>query len=50
MNNTEHAQAMERLKRVLIDNADKITEEDVRDLLSSVGVDYELAKAKYNSK
>ena len=50
MKNAEHAQAMEELKRVLIDYADKITEEDVRELLSSVGIDYEKAKAKYNSK
>lgn len=50
MNSAEHAKAMKELERVVIANADKITEEDVRQLLSIVGIDYDQAKAKYESE
>ena len=41
---------MKELERALIENADRITEKEVRELLASVGIDYEQAKAKYESE
>ncbi len=50
MNSAEHAKALKELERVVIANADEITEEDVRKLLSFIGIDYDQAKAKYESE
>ena len=50
MKNAEHARAMRELERVLIENADWITEKDVRELLASVGLDYDRELAKYRSE
>ena len=45
MKSAEHERVMKELERVVIDNADRITEEDVRKLLASIGIDYDQAKA-----
>lgn len=50
MKNAEHARAMKELERVLIENADWVTEKEVRELLALVGIDYDQAKAKYESE
>ena len=41
MKSAEHARAMKELERVLIENSDWITEKVVRELMSSVGLDYD---------
>lgn len=50
MKSAEHAKAMKKLERVLIENADWITEKVVRELMSSVGLDYDRELAKYRSE
>ena len=50
MKNAEHEKAMKELERVLIANADRITEKDVREILASVGLDYDRELAKYRSE
>jgi hypothetical protein len=41
---------MKELKRMLIENADRITEKDVRELLASVGLDYDRELEKFRSE
>lgn len=40
------AEAMRKLLSLIVTNADRITEDDVRTALASIGVDYDAAKEK----